>query len=181
MFVMPLTEDAEAVATLTITVVYDQPIGTLPAPERAGYTFNGWFDAEGNEVTAETVYTIAGDSTVTAKWTANKYTITLNPNYGKVDTKSVEVTYDEAIGKLPKPTREGFFFTFWRDEAGNMITEETIYNVAGDITLYAEWRTASPAETPATGDGMTMFAMISMLVSAAALLFLMERKRRAQA
>ena len=180
-FVMPLTEDAEAVTTLTITVVYDQPIGELPVPERAGYTFNGWFDADGNEVTAATVYTIAGDSTVTAKWTANKYTITLNPNYGKVDPKSVEVTYDEAIGKLPKPTREGFFFTFWRDEAGNMITEETIYNVAGDITLYAEWRTASPAETPATGDGMTMFAMISMLVSAAALLFLMERKRRAQA
>ena len=115
MFVMPLTEDAEAVTTLTITVVYDQPIGELPVPERAGYTFNGWFDADGNEVTAATVYTIAGDSTVTAKWTANKYTITLNPNYGKVDPKSVEVTYDEAIGKLPKPTREGFFFTFWRD------------------------------------------------------------------
>jgi uncharacterized repeat protein (TIGR02543 family) len=178
-----LTLDANGgkVEPAALTVTYDAAIGTLPAPERAGYTFNGWFDAEGNEVTAETVYTIAGDSTVTAKWTANKYTITLNPNYGKVDTKSVEVTYDEAIGKLPKPTREGFFFTFWRDEAGNMITEETIYNVAGDITLYAEWRTASPADSPATGDGMTMFAMISMLVSAAALLFLMERKRRAQA
>ena len=178
-----LTLDANGgkVEPAALTVTYDAAIGTLPVPTRTGYTFNGWFDADGNEVTAETVYTIAGDSIVTAKWTANKYTITLNPNYGKVDPKSVEVTYDEAIGKLPKPTREGFFFTFWRDEAGNMITEETIYNVAGDITLYAEWRTASPAETPATGDGMTMFAMISMLASAAALLFLMERKRRAQA
>ena len=180
-FMMTMTEDAEVITTLTITVVYDQPVGELPVPERAGYTFNGWFDEEGNEVTADTVYTTAGDMTVTAKWTANKYTITLNPNYGKVDPKSLEATYDEAIGKLPKPTREGFIFTFWRTEDGTMVTEETIYNVAGDITLYAEWRTASPADSPATGDGMILFAFVTMLISAGALLFLMERKRRVQA
>ena len=180
-FMMTMTEDAEVITTLTITVVYDQPVGELPVPERAGYTFNGWFDEEGNEVTADTVYTTAGDMTVTAKWTANKYTITLNPNYGKVDPKSLEATYDEAIGKLPKPTREGFIFTFWRTEDGTMVTEETIYNFAGDITLYAEWRTASPADSPATGDGMILFAFVTMLISAGALLFLMERKRRVQA
>ena len=51
-----------------ITVTYGQPIGELPVPVRAGYEFVGWFDAQGNEVTAETIYTLAGISSISARW-----------------------------------------------------------------------------------------------------------------
>jgi uncharacterized repeat protein (TIGR02543 family) len=40
----------------------------LPVPTREGFEFLGWFDAEGNEYTAETVYTVDGDITLTARW-----------------------------------------------------------------------------------------------------------------
>ena len=52
-----------------ITVTYGQPIGELPVPVREGYVFEGWFDAQGNEVTAETIYALAGISSISARWT----------------------------------------------------------------------------------------------------------------
>ncbi|MCD7945693.1 MAG: InlB B-repeat-containing protein, partial [Clostridiales bacterium] len=53
----------------SITVTYDGLVGELPEPAREGYTFTGWVDADGNPVTAGTVYATAGDSTLTATWT----------------------------------------------------------------------------------------------------------------
>ena len=179
-FVMPLAEDSDAVTTLEIPVTYGQAIGELPTPVREGYTFAGWFDAEGNEVTPETVYSVEGDLSVTAKWTANTYEVTLDPNNGKLEDTTIEVTYGEPIGELPTPTRDGYTFAGWVDAEGNKVTADTIYDVADDITLIASWNVNKPADpsSPATGDGMTMFFMSTMLLSAAALLFLADRKRR---
>ena len=136
-----LTLDANGgkVEPATLTVTFDAAVGTLPAPERTGYTFNGWFDAEGNEVTAETVYTIVGDSTVTAKWTANQYTLTLDANGGKVEPATLTVTFDAAVGTLPAPERTGYTFNGWFDAEGNEVTAETVYTVADNSTVTAKW------------------------------------------
>ena len=56
----------------TLDTVYGSPIGELPVPTREGYTFAGWVDADGNPVTAETLYTTQGDITLFATWTANE-------------------------------------------------------------------------------------------------------------
>ncbi|MGI6756032.1 MAG: InlB B-repeat-containing protein [Atopobiaceae bacterium] len=42
-------------------------IGALPTPVRNGYTFGGWFDADGNQVTSETI--IKAEVTLIARWT----------------------------------------------------------------------------------------------------------------
>ena len=131
-----ITLDAGEGATLettTVTVVYGEPINTLPEPTKEGYIFAGWFDAEGNAVTAETIYATEGDMTLTAQWIAAEYTITLE------DGTTVPVTYGEPIGELPVPEKEGYTFAGWVDEDGNVYTAETIYNVPGDITLFAAW------------------------------------------
>ena len=52
----PITEDFETV------------INAPAAPTKSGYTFVGWFDADGNKVLAEDLYKVAGDVTLTAKW-----------------------------------------------------------------------------------------------------------------
>lgn len=52
----------------TVTVTYDAAIGELPVPTRDGYEFAGWTDENGAIVTADTVYTMTGDSTLTAQW-----------------------------------------------------------------------------------------------------------------
>ncbi|MGM9583948.1 MAG: InlB B-repeat-containing protein [Faecousia sp.] len=50
------------------TVTYDSAVGTLPTPTRTGDVFLGWFDEAGNQYTADTVYKVDGNTTLTARW-----------------------------------------------------------------------------------------------------------------
>ena len=53
----------------TMNIVQGQPIGDLPTPTpKAGYTFIGWFDSEGNEVTSETIVTETESFTLYAQY-----------------------------------------------------------------------------------------------------------------
>ncbi|MCD8021615.1 MAG: InlB B-repeat-containing protein, partial [Lachnospiraceae bacterium] len=52
----------------TMTVTYGTLLSDLPTPVLEGSVFEGWFDADGNEYTAESVYELDADLTLTAKW-----------------------------------------------------------------------------------------------------------------
>ena len=54
----------------TMTVVYGQPYGKLPVPERSGYAFLGWFTQQegGTQVTADTEVSTAENHTLYAHW-----------------------------------------------------------------------------------------------------------------
>lgn len=58
------------------TVVFDSAYGELPAPERTGYTFDGWFtSSQGGVITeADTVVDFTGNKTLYAHWTAKNDT-----------------------------------------------------------------------------------------------------------
>ena len=69
--ILTITLDAGkgSVSTSSLTVVEGQPIGDLPTPTpKAGYTFTGWFDSEGNEVTSETIVTETESFTLYAQY-----------------------------------------------------------------------------------------------------------------
>lgn len=52
-----------------IVISYGDPLGTLPSPTKADYTFAGWFTEDGNLVTDETVLAPDGGTvTLTARW-----------------------------------------------------------------------------------------------------------------
>ena len=54
-----------------VTVTYDSTYGTLPAPARTGYSFQGWYTAEngqGSKVEAATVVNAASAHTLHAHW-----------------------------------------------------------------------------------------------------------------
>ena len=57
-----------SVSTNFKPVYFGSAVGTLPIPYREGKVFKGWEDANGVEYTATTVYQVAGDTTLTAKW-----------------------------------------------------------------------------------------------------------------
>ena len=67
-FTITFNADGGEVDPASKTVVYKEAVGELPVPTKDCYTFLGWFDKNGNEYTAETVYEFAGDMTLTAKW-----------------------------------------------------------------------------------------------------------------
>ena len=127
-----------------MTVTFGEEIGELPTPVRAGHTFEGWLDADGNEVTAETVFSTAADVTLTAQWTANTYEVTDGT------TQTIEVTYGEPFGELPAPTRDGYEFLGWLDADGNEVTAETVFDGTEDLTLEAKWEKLP--DEPGTGE-----------------------------
>ena len=151
----------------TLNVTYGQPIGTLPVPVKEGYTFGGWVDGEGNPVTAETVFTGTEDLVLTAVWTVNDYTVTLDANGGEVEPASITVTYGTACGELPVPTRDGFIFGGWKDANGKLVTAETVYTVAGDSELTASW-TEKDSGSSDTGDMAPVVLMTGLMIASAA-------------
>ncbi len=131
---------------------YKHPTGStmeIYAPVKGGYTFNGW-TASGNGSLDGTTYTFGpGAGTLTANWTANNYTLTLDADGGTItgDT-SIPYTADSTY-TLPEPTKAGYEFVRWYVEStnGNWPTDATsiltsgdaITGFYGDTTLKAVW------------------------------------------
>ena len=124
------TNGGSAVADQVYTVTDTFNLGTTT---KAGYTFAGWkvTTADGNW-TANTIYSAGesmsnmfGNATLTAQWTANKYTVTFDANGGSVTTTTKEVTYGLTYGTLPTPTRAGYTFNGW---SGNLV-QNSIVNI----------------------------------------------------
>ena len=137
-------------------------------------TFDGWYDENGAQYTEDTVYAIAGDATLTARWTANIYEITLDANGGVTDVALVQVTFGQAVGALPTPTREGYTFGGWYDKDGNRYDASSVYSVKGDTTLTARWIENSVQ----TGDGFPIFLLSGAMMAAAAGAVMLLLKRR---
>lgn len=123
---------------------------TLPVPTKKGYKFEGWYDnAEFTGVTVTEISAAAtGDKTYYAKWVAEQYTITFNTDGGAfVETPISSYIYG-TTSTLPVPTKNGYKFEGWYDNAeftGTALTE--ISNRAiGDKVFYAKWRKESIVE-----------------------------------
>ena len=128
-------------------------------------------------VTEETVYETAEDSTLTAKWDANEYTVTLDDGNS---TTEITVTYDEAIGELPIPEREGYTFAGWYDAEGNLVTKDTVYTSTDDLTLTAKWTKVVNEEGSAnTSDSSQLSLYISIMILSLAILIVLKRKTKA--
>lgn len=65
------------------SITYGETYGDLPTPTRTNYIFNGWYtDAtSGTQVTSDTKYTVAGDSTIYAHWTTGYWSYGCNSSY----------------------------------------------------------------------------------------------------
>ncbi|MBQ8551288.1 MAG: InlB B-repeat-containing protein [Clostridia bacterium] len=110
------------------------------APARTGYKFLGWAESESGTVIDSTTYNAAGTAALYAIWQAETYTVTFDVNEGDALTPgTMDVTYDAAYGGLPAPTRTGYTFDGWKDASDNAVTADTVYTVADDSTLTAQW------------------------------------------
>lgn len=81
-FNLKFNANGGSVSETSRLVLCDTAVGTLPTPKRAGYTFNGWFTADGKQITASSTMATAVDVTVTAKWTIIAYKVSWNTGTG---------------------------------------------------------------------------------------------------
>lgn len=111
----------------------------LYIPEKAGYTFVGWYDNA--ELTGEAVTTPAETGkTYYAKWEKNKYTVTLENNNHGVKPADKTVEYGASVTGLPElsdSTNEWVFDGWYMDE--NFKTKYDKQAITGNTTLYAKW------------------------------------------
>ena len=119
-----------------ITVTYDGKYTHLPTTTRTGYTFDGWYDGS-TKVTAGTVVKTTADQTLTARWTANTYTVKFDSDGGSA-CKEITVTYDGKYPTLPAPTKEGYTFDGWFD-GETQVMSGTAVTITEDQTLTARW------------------------------------------
>ena len=140
-------------ATTEVTVKYGEKPGTIPTPTAPkGYTFTGWSDGKITYKTDLSDFTVSGEVTLTAQYTAEKYIIIFDLNGGNgTKPENIEAEYNKDV---TMPTAENFSYTgyvFGGWSVNKTVTEgETIYgggntyqNLPYDankqITLYARW------------------------------------------
>ena len=141
-------------------VTIGKPYGTLPTPNRTGYSFDGWYTEKtgGTKVTETTTVGKDPPTKLYAHWTANNYLVTLHANGGKirtasgglVNTRSYTVTYGSKYPALPDPTRTGgYTFDGWYTDQtnGTKVTSDTTVTTTKDHILYAHWH-LTPARAP---------------------------------
>ena len=112
------------------TINHGMAIGTLPVPERVGYTFDGWYSDEiaGSGVQADD--TVISDMGLYAHWTPVKYTVTFDAN-GGVGGTSCTLDYESAIA-APTVTRTGHTFKGWSPSVAATVP-------FGGATYTAQW------------------------------------------
>ena len=128
--------------------IYDGGGTTLKSASKTGYTFGGWHKEQActNKVTSLGATTYTSNITLYAKWTANTYTVTLNPQSGTGGTTSVTATYGSAMSAITKPTRTGYTFNGYYDAASGGTqyykadgSSARTWDKTTATILYAQW------------------------------------------
>ncbi len=117
----------DGVAPIT-TKVIDGTFTFVRLPQREHYEFLGLFDAKegGTRLIDNTgVCTIRIDRSMTlyAQWQANTCTIFFDAGEGSLNTELQEAIYGSQLTEFPVPSRIGYDFLGWYDQAGNRYSE----------------------------------------------------------
>jgi uncharacterized repeat protein (TIGR02543 family) len=118
-------------------------------PTKVGYTFDGWYLANGTE---EYNFDngVTSDITLTAKWTVKNFTVTFNYNDGVTANATATVQEGATITQAPTaPVKVGYEFTGWNlnNEAFDLTTP-----ITADITLVAQYKSVSTQLTDISVD-----------------------------
>ena len=130
---------------------------------KTGYTFTGWLGGDGQPYSQGNVYDKDKNLTLTAQWRANTYTVNFVGNGGGGSMDPQQFTYNTAMSLTKNTfTRAGYTFEGWKDNKGEVYTdEEEVKNLTtewnGIVTLTAQWgcqlqdSAQVPSDAPSTG------------------------------
>ena len=122
----------------SVTIGSGRAVGTLPTPEREGYTFDGWYtdSTYTTEVTSSTTFNESTE--IVAKW-LEIITITYNVNGGTVSPSGITIVSGSTIESLPTPERDGYTFDGWYTDNTytTEVTSSTTFNESTEIV--AKW------------------------------------------
>ena len=152
-YTITLVPNGGTVSQTTIDVKFNSQF-TLPTPTRDYYGFDGWYDSKNTKWTSGK-YTVAGNTTLTARWTADSYSITYVMNGGTNNSSNPSSYTVEDSVTLLNPSRTGYGFTGWYDESNNKVTGISVGS-HGDRTFTAQWTINTYTVTFKNYDGTTL-------------------------
>ncbi|MCW3491002.1 InlB B-repeat-containing protein [Dethiobacter alkaliphilus] len=111
----------------SITAEYGSMISEPPAPEKAGYTFEGWYTDESLEVAWDFVEDTvpASDITLYAKWEISTYNVTFKDWDGSI-LKAETIEYGSSATAPAAPTKTGYTFSGWDTGFGNITSNLSV-------------------------------------------------------
>lgn len=138
---------------------------SLPTPAAVdGYTFGGWYTDEACTTAAIAGATISGNTTLYAKWTINKYTVTTTAENGSIDIKdgSNKITSGSQVehGKsltFTATANSGYEFSGWTVNDNTVAGNSNVYTIeslTGPTTVTANF-TATSSGGGETGNVVT--------------------------
>ena len=123
-----VTFQSEGGSEVASQIRANTPAAQPDNPTKEGHTFIGWYNGEEKWNFADAVTEAL---TLTAKWTANRYTITFDTAGGS-EVPSITQDYGTAITPPAAPTRTGYTFAGWDKTIPATMPAE-------NITLTARW------------------------------------------
>jgi uncharacterized repeat protein (TIGR02543 family) len=133
-------ERMDGTAPLTIPDINAGETPDIPPYTRAGYAFDGWYTTV-NYSTPYTAGPLYRDITLYAKWNAQNYTVTFDPQGGSAGL-SYQVTHGgRAVPPVIPPTKAGSNFVGWSETQGGSPADFTSAAavITGTRTFYALW------------------------------------------
>ena len=122
-------------------------------PAKTGYSFINWKYGTGAWNPGQMVGTgslnsnklpDSNISSITAQWTANIYTLTINPNGGIWNGSASQQSFNQAYGTTKtistNPTKTGYTFTGWSLSGKGSINGQTFTFSDGNAVLTAQWK-----------------------------------------
>ena len=136
------------------SVNHGSTVTAPPTPDnKTGHHFNGWVDQNGNPYTFGTPVT--QDTTVTATYAPNQYTVQYDKNAADASGAVSDSTHTYGVAKNLNGnsyTRPGYEFAGWATTPTGTVTypdQQSVINLTtqnnGVVKLYAVWTQATPA------------------------------------
>jgi len=156
-------ESVRVIPNMPVTEAYREIFPRVGVPVRDGYVFIGWFTEQfgGSRQPVQIIGSrplIQTDHTLYAAWVSlGQGIIAIGADFdanGGIfadgeDVRNVRYgvivgrTYENALGAVPKPTRDGYEFEGWYFDPENVLTRldiDTVVTIYFSGTIYARWR-----------------------------------------
>ncbi|MCL1048538.1 InlB B-repeat-containing protein [Shewanella abyssi] len=137
-------DSGEGSPVTAITTVFGEDINAPADPTRTGYSFAGWSPVIPDSMPAS-------DSTLTAQWSVNSYTLSFDSGEGSPVT-AISAEFGEVINAPADPTWEGYSFGGWSPVIPGSMP-------ASDSTLTAQWSVNSYTLSFDSGEGSPVTAI----------------------
>jgi len=124
---------------------YGMLYGDLPAVERTGYSFGGWYtepEGKGQHIDASSPLVSLDEHTLYAKWIAPVTVNFVVADGGTLSFTQKSVLVGQKYGELPEGTKEGHALSGWwlsSNHQGTQISSNSLVETANNHTLYAKW------------------------------------------